>query len=166
MNEPITEQWLSESGFKWHQLDRQPHKHWLLWIGDCLHEHGYTDPERLGVELTQDASKDTDGWWYCWLRSDTAGRYSRFVHVRHLRTTDELIQMIEGLTGQTWMPINNLYGAMHRPQRAAWLRQEAERLDQRWLREGHPWREIEKDDTRGGALPEHLQAAVDTEKAQ
>lgn len=162
MGEPITEQWLSESGFKWHLLDRQLYKHWLLWLGDCINER--TGYDALGVEVT----KGSDDWWYCWLRSDCSGRYSRFLHVRHLRTTDELIWMIEGLTGQTWMPINNLYGSMRTPKHAAYLRQEAERLDQKWLMNklSTSWRDIEKDDTRGGALPEHMQAAIDAGKAQ
>ena len=30
---PLTEEWLKENGFKWHQFDRQPDKHWLLWLG-------------------------------------------------------------------------------------------------------------------------------------
>jgi len=29
----LTEEWLKRVGFKWHQLDRQPDKHWLLWLG-------------------------------------------------------------------------------------------------------------------------------------
>lgn len=157
--DPITEQWLSESGFKWHQLDRQIHKHWLLWLGDCISER--TGYDALGVEVT----KGSDDWWYCWLRSDCAGRYSRFLHVRHLYTVNQLILLIEGLTGQLWNPEHNLYGSMRTPTQAAYLRQEADRLDRRWLRESQPWREIEKDDTRGGALPEHMQLAIDAGKA-
>jgi hypothetical protein len=29
-------------------------------------------------------------FWFCWLLSDLGGRYSRFIHVRHLRTGVEL----------------------------------------------------------------------------
>lgn len=29
----ITEDWLRDCGFKWEQHERQPAKHWVLWIG-------------------------------------------------------------------------------------------------------------------------------------
>ena len=32
----ITEDWLKANDFKWHQFDRMPDKHWLLWIGGAL----------------------------------------------------------------------------------------------------------------------------------
>lgn len=156
----ITEPWLSSVGFKWHELERQGRKHWLLWLGECLDR--YSDAEALGTEL----SKGSDDWWFCWLRSDTAHRYSRFLHVRHLRTQSELTSLIEGLTGQPWNPANNFYGRMMTPDRACYLRQEAERLDQRWLHRNPTWRKIEEDDTRGGALPEHMQLAIDAGKAK
>ena len=38
MSEPITEEWLKEVGFKWHQLARQPEKQWLLWLGDAVRD--------------------------------------------------------------------------------------------------------------------------------
>lgn len=37
-DDPITEEWLKSVGFKWHQFDRQPDKHWLLWLGGGLKE--------------------------------------------------------------------------------------------------------------------------------
>lgn len=40
------------------------------------------------------------------------------------------------------------------------LRAEHDRLDRRLLRERTRWAEIEKDDSRGHALPEHMEAAV------
>jgi hypothetical protein len=147
----ITEEWLRESGFKWHQLDRQPDKHWLLWIGEAANDCH----DSLGVEVTP---LRRDGEWFCWLRSDFAGRYHRFLHVRHVKTTDDLIKMIEGLTGQTWDVANNLYGSMRKSKTAARMRAEAERLDRKFMMESHKWTEIEKDDSMGGALPEHLEA--------
>jgi hypothetical protein len=33
IDEPISEAWLKAAGFKWSQLDRQPDKHWILWLG-------------------------------------------------------------------------------------------------------------------------------------
>ena len=38
------------------------------------------------------------------------------------------------------------------------LRKDNERMDRKMLTERHPWREIEKDDSRGRALPEHAEA--------
>ncbi len=32
----ITEDWLYAVGFRWHQLDRQPNKQWLLWLGNAI----------------------------------------------------------------------------------------------------------------------------------
>lgn len=152
MNEPITEEWLREVGFKWHQLERQLHKHWLLWLGDAL-DNRATSFDDLGVEV----STGSDDWWFCWLRSDHAGRYSRFIHIRHVRSRGELIGLIEGVTGRSWNPQDALYGSLHTPERGERLRAEAKRLDLQMLDSRPKWREIEKDDSRGRALPEHLQ---------
>ena len=102
----------------------------------------------MGIEVSR--SIGDDGTWHCWLRRDTAGRYSRFIHIRHLRTQTEVIVLIEALTGQAWDSSNNLWGSMHAPARAARIRAEQERLDHRVLME---WNEPEEDDTRGRALP-------------
>lgn len=159
---PITEEWLSQTGFKWHQLERQPSKHWLLWIGDAVNRDDekwrYTSGEDLGVEVASGAQGNE---WFCWIRSDSAGRYSRFVHIRHLRTQEELIRLIEGLTGREWKPEDVLYGGYRTPKQAERLRQEAERLDLRWMK-SNKWRKsIESDDTMGGALPEHLEGYIE-----
>lgn len=151
--EPITEDWLKSVGFKWHQFDRQPTKQWLLWLGSAA-DNG--DAQDLGIEVTQ--NRDVD--WFCWLRSDTSHRYSRFLHVRHIKTRFELVRMIEGLTGQEFSPDNNIGGYMHSKERADRYRAESSRLDKVMLREGRPWRDIEKDDSRGGALPEHMQDSI------
>jgi hypothetical protein len=151
MDEPITEDWLAAVGFKWHQLDRQPGKQWLLWLGAAA-ERKVASFEDLGIEL---GKSPLDDRWCCWLRSDVAHRYSRFIHVRHLKTQDELIRLIEGLTGRGWNPENNLYGSMQTPEEAEFIRREEQRLDHQFLREGNKWMEIERDDTSGGALPEH-----------
>jgi hypothetical protein len=161
VSEVITEEWLKEVGFKWHQFDRQPNKHWLLWLGDALADaSGYRDDTSdLGIELARSSFSDRE-YWFCWLRSDTAHRYSRFLHVRHVLYRDDLIRMIEGLTGRTWNPANHFYGCMKTTEQAARLRADHDRLDRRLLREGAPWGDHEKDDTRGGALPEHMKGKV------
>ena len=153
-SQPITEDWLKESGFKWRQFDRQSNKHWVLWLGDSMGMH--VSFEDIGIELQHCNWRDED-WWYCWLRSDTAGRYHRFIHVRRLVTRAELIRLIEGLTGQDWNPENNIYGSMRMKEYAQEVRREAERFDKQMLFGSSPWHEIEKDDTRGRALPEHYE---------
>jgi hypothetical protein len=34
VNELISEDWLRSVGFKWHQIDRQPSRHWVLGCRD------------------------------------------------------------------------------------------------------------------------------------
>ena len=74
-----------------------------------------------------------------------------------MRTRRDLIALIEGVTGHAWNPENNLYGSMRTPEQAARIRQDDQRMDRAIMR-GRKWRDIEKDDSRGGALPEHLEA--------
>lgn len=151
--ELITEEWLKEVGFRWHQLERQPSKHWLLWLGGAIEEF-LQSIEDLGVEV----ASDLRGGWYCWIRADTSHRYSRFVHVRHIRERREVIAIVEALSGQPWNPANHISGCVYTAERVARWRAEENRLDRQMLRDGPKWRDIEKDDTRGGALPEHLDA--------
>lgn len=148
---PITEAWLRAVGFKWHQLDRQPTRQWLLWLD--------RNTEDLGLELAYAGDHFRD--WFCWLRADTAGRYHRFIHVRHVRTIGEVIALVEALSGQDWDPRNHIGGSLRTPEAADRWRAEGERLDRQFLRTATPWHAIERDDSRGGALPEHLQSHAD-----
>lgn len=159
---PITEEWLKQAGFKWHQFDRQPEKHWLLWMGGALRQRPtLTDFEDLGIELAPCGGSMYAGEWFCWFRSDTAGRYHRFIHLRHLTTTDEVVRLVEAITGRPWTPENHFYGSVHSPERAERIRQDLKRIDMQMRLEAPDYlkhAEIEKDDTRGRALPEHMQA--------
>ena len=160
LREPITEEWLREVGFRWHQFDRQPNKQWLLWLGDCLREGEgwcFTGTEDLGLELAYNKPSDN---WFCWLRSDAAHRYHRFIHVRHLKVRGDVIQLVVALTGFEWIPANHMNGCVLRPERADYYRREADRLDNRIREQSTKWYEAEKDDSRGGALPEHVDAAI------
>ena len=151
-DQPLTEDWLKSVGFRWHQLARQPEKQWLLWLGDAVRgRNSMIDIEDLGVEV---CSGGLDGAWHCWLRSDLSCKYSRFIHLRHLRTQRDLIALIEGITGQQWDPANNLYGSMRKPENAKRIRENDKRLDRKVLKE-RPWSDLERDDSAGGALPEH-----------
>lgn len=155
---PIDENWLRDLGFNWHQLERQPSKHWLLWIGGAfLKREMFTGPDDLGIEV----AAGTDGSWFCWFRSDTAHRYHRFIHLRHIYYRQELVAIISALIGYDFDPANCFYGSLARPEHADYLRKENERLDLKWRHEAsphHKWSTIEKDDTRGQALPEHYEA--------
>lgn len=156
MSLPISENWLSSIGFKWHEVARSPQKHWLLWVGDITGN----GTESLGIELTSgayDFQRDVRNLWFCWLRSDFASKYHRFIHVRHLRNQDEVVRLFEGLTGYEWNPNNHFYGSAVTPRKANHLREENERLDRRFLLQDRPkWYKVEEDETRGGALPHHL----------
>ena len=162
-DDPITEEWLKASGFKWHQFDRQPTKHWLLWLGSGLKEGpSLTSYEDIGIELAGDVPGKPEEW-FCWFRSDAAGRYHRFIHIRHLTTQDEVIRLVEAVSGRPWAPENHFYGSLHSPANAARIRQEHERIDRRLINDSGPhnkWADIERDDTRGRALPEHMTAAI------
>lgn len=155
MSEPIDEAWLRQIGFKWHQFNRQPDKHWLLWIGGAMRGRGtFGSYEDLGVEVAPDLS----GGWYCWLRDDSAGRYHRFIHVRHIETRADLTGLIDGLIGYPFDPANAEGGSLRTPEQAALVRAEHERLDRRMNRERPHWYDVEKDDTRGGPLLDHVHA--------
>lgn len=166
MTLPITEDWLRDVGFKWHEFERQNAHHWLLWLGDAIPD-SVTCHEDMGIELAPGWWKNRNGddvgslgKWFCWFRSDGAGRYHRFIHVRHLATAGEVILLCEAITGQPWNPANHIYGSAHTPERADRIRRDLDRVDVRMREE--PWRkwyEVERDDTRGRALPEHMQVA-------
>jgi hypothetical protein len=150
----ISEDWLKSVGFKWNQFDRQPTKQWLLWCGIRSAHNWGVDTQDIGVEISQ----GTDSW-FCWLRSDAAHRYSRFLHVRHMQMRDEVVKLVEAVTGLPWKPENHIFGAVYTGEQAAHHRAEWGRIDRQMLLKNHPWREVEKDDTRGGALPEHMEVA-------
>jgi hypothetical protein len=131
MSQPITEEWLRETGFKWEQLERQPSKHWILWLAaaciDPVERRAFASNDDLGIELA--AGDQCEAWWYCWLRADYAGRYSRFLHVRHVTEISEVVAIIEALTGRKWDAADCMYGSFHPPEIAARFREENKRLD-------------------------------------
>ena len=160
-NTPISEEWLAEVGFKWHQLDRQPFKHWLLWLGAAVrgNDQSLTDDEDLGIELSRGGHPGhPQDRWFCWLRSDAAHRYHRFIHVRHLNTIEEVEELVAAMTGQPWDTANHLYGSVRTPDQVARIREADCRLDRRLQAEGHPWHSPEADGTIGRPLIEHLEA--------
>jgi hypothetical protein len=172
-DQPITEDWLKEVGFRWHEINRQPWKHWTLWLASAFRGQFLASTDDLGIELTpvwylrDDGSLGGDvGDWFCWLRADTSHLYSRFLHIRYLRHQREVIQLVEALTGIPWNAANHRYGMVHNETQAERLRREDQRMDRQMLHHNPKWREIEKDEARGGALPEHLEAAVKAGQAK
>lgn len=149
--DPLTEEWLAEIGFRWHQLERQPFKHWLLWIGEAADASGWF--EDLGIELSRTTGEES---WHCWARADYTGRYTRFVHLRHVTTREDLIFLLEGIVGRGFDRADVYNGIWMAPGRAAKARGQEERLDRRIMRE-RPWRSIEREESCGRALPEHMQ---------
>jgi hypothetical protein len=160
MDDLITEEWLKSAGFRCHQFDRQNTKQWLLWLGDAVRDgRSFVATEDLGIELSFDHTVDGNRW-SVWLRGDCSHRYSRFIHIRYITTCGELFAMVVGLTGVAWNPENHRRGCVLTPAQAQHDRDADERLDRRIMR-ASKWRSIEDDDSRGGALPEHMQHAID-----
>jgi hypothetical protein len=147
----IADDWLKSVGFKWDTPDRNhpENKHWTLWFGD-LDRAMFSSFEDVGIEVCYGAynelSKERD-CWFCWLRSDCAHRYSRFLHIRHIRFQHELVSMITGLTGLPWKPENHLYGCIRRDEDAERIRRSEQRLDIRCIK-GEPWKGDITDETQ------------------
>lgn len=123
----ITEDWLRETGFRWEQLDRQPTKHWVLWLDRAEPDACGMIDNDLGVEVAE--STYHKGYWNCWIRSDVAGRYSKIIHVRPVYFQDELIRLFESLSGHRWNPGDVFYGRFRSPLAADRLRAASERID-------------------------------------
>lgn len=169
MTEEISEEWLQEVGFRWHQLERQPTKQWLLWLGDAIFESSgwrFTSYEDLGIELARNSNRHDDTTYFCWLRGDSAGRYHRFIHIRHLRYQSDVVKLIEALVGLPFEPRDCINGCLLTPAHAESRRKDYDRLDQQFQRERPKWFEVEKDDSRGRALPEHMEAQRKAKEAK
>lgn len=158
----ITEDWLRSAGFKWHEEHQYlrvpaiapakltaPRKHWLLWFGSIANTEPdgrrrmFCGDEDLGIELCQ--GNDECSWWHCWLRADISHRYSRFLHIRHVRMQHEVIAMVIALSGQPWQPGNHIYGRICSAEEAEHIRDRDQRLDV-VIAKGNPWYESEKDE--------------------
>ncbi len=162
--ELIDEGWLRHVGFLWHQHERQPTKHWILWLGRAI---AFCDSQELGIEVASGAAVERRDEWFCWLRSDLAHRYHRFIHVRHLRTRAEVVRLVEALTGQAWDPANHFFGMVLTPEAAEVERERGARFDRLiTLERPHPGpHEVDvseigaiADDLQGPRLPRALRA--------
>jgi hypothetical protein len=151
----ISEDWLRSVGFKWHTISgRDPNpprdpKHWALWMGNVAnYEPGqiwsFHSDEDLGLELTENTSRDK--FWFCWLRADTSSRYSRFLHIRHIRKQADVIQLVEALSGVPWKPENHMYGKIFTTEQVGQIRERDKRLDIRIAKDSQ-WYKHENDDS-------------------
>lgn len=125
MDDPITEDWLSEVGFKWHQGERQPNKHWTLWLGWGSSETRQ-DMHDIGIEITMSGWPNRFGQyvgdktkWMCWIARK--GSYGFFV--RDIKLKDDVIKLVEALTGEKWNPENHMYGNCYAPELAKTIRE-------------------------------------------
>ncbi len=81
-----------------------------------------------------------------------------FIDVRHFDYQQEIIEPIEGLTGQVWNPANHCYGRLKTPADVERCHPEATRLVVQLLTIRTKWAGTEQDDRGGQALPEHSEA--------
>lgn len=167
LDEPITEDWLKDVGFKWSRYHRQNTKHWLLWLGDAVRERegfNLTSYEDIGIELTPGHN---DPKWFCWFRSDAGSLYSRFLHVRHVRLKIDVVRLIEAVTGYPWTPEYHVGGSARGPLGYKNMLDYARRKDVELLVEpNRAWHDIERDPYRAGATAQTLKELVDRENGK
>lgn len=83
----ITYEWLRGHGFKIDHCHNDSDVH-MTRCYDRGNDHH--------VEIAE----SRDGSWFCWLRDDLSHSKCRFIHVRDLRTTQDLDRLWIGITGQ------------------------------------------------------------------
>lgn len=101
-NPLITDAVLHDLGFRkqWTQDTRRPNH--VLWLGDSRHHQ--TGSDDVGLELSEvvTSAPSDDPKWYCWMRSDTISSRGRFCFVRFLRKRQDVIALIEAITGESY----------------------------------------------------------------
>lgn len=120
---PLSEDWLKASGFLWSQGERRPHKHWRLLLGWAV-ESQWKTPADLAIEVSMAWWPNTDGLpigdtsaWSTWL----TGMNNSLLHVRDIRTVEELVALIEALTGLSWCADHAYAGILRTPEQHASL---------------------------------------------
>ena len=152
LHDPISEEWLKLVGFRWDEFPRSGGKHWTLWLGGLEAEQRFQSFEDLGVELAKAIRPE---WgWNCWLRSDCSHKYSRFIHIRHMHCTGDVIRLVVALTDQDWNPENHLYGSVRSQEQADYIRATENRPDRIVMRASQ-WNEHEKDPSRDRPRSDH-----------
>lgn len=96
----ITEEWLGDVGFKYREPgERQQFRHWTLTFSEPDDYGMYLETTKSGWLNAQGEHIGADGGWFLWL-----GREHKFIHLRYVYERDEIIAVVEALTGQKWEP--------------------------------------------------------------
>lgn len=96
----LTEEWLGEVGFKYREPEEwQPWRHWTLTFGEPDDYGMYLETTKSGWLNRHGDHIGADHGWYLWL-----GRGTQHIHLRHVTEREEIIAVVEALTGQKWEP--------------------------------------------------------------
>lgn len=99
-DEPITEEWLGEVGFKYREPgERQPFRHWTLQFSERTDCGLYIETTMPGWINRDGEHVGAERGWFLWI-----GREHKFLHVRHVFTKGEIIALVEALSGLPWEP--------------------------------------------------------------
>lgn len=100
-DEPITEAWLREHGFRpvLPRGDGRGFELHRLVVGDDIlgGRPQFASPDDLCIDVAPVGG--TSSWWFCWVHQVEP---HRSIHVRDVRHTWELARLYEGLTGREW----------------------------------------------------------------
>lgn len=96
----LTEEWLGEVGFKYREPgERQAWRHWTLTFSEP-DDHGmYLETTKPGWLNRNGEHIGADHGWFLWL-----GRSTQLIHLRHVTEREEIVAVVEALTGQKWEP--------------------------------------------------------------
>lgn len=101
MRRPITEDWLRANGFRVEDGRNDPRFpiRSLAIAGDKFGGRSFMESsDDLCIDVAPTSIKD-QAEWYVWIGQREPYRH---IHVRFMRTTDELARLYEGLTGRVW----------------------------------------------------------------
>lgn len=96
----ITEGWLASVGFKYREPgERQQFRHWTLTFSEPDDCGLYLETTMPGWINRNGEHVGKDRGWFLWL-----GREHKFMHLRHVFETEEIVAIVEALAGQSWVP--------------------------------------------------------------
>lgn len=96
----ITEEWLAEVGFKYREpRERQPFRHWTMTFAEQNDYGLYIETTMPGWINARGEHVGADMGWFLWL-----GRDNKFIHLRHVNNREEIVAIVEALSGATWEP--------------------------------------------------------------
>ena len=96
----ITEDWLAQVGFKYCEPEeRQQFRHWTLTFSEQDDYGLYIETTAPGWYNRHGDLINGDSGWYLWI-----GRGAHQMHLRHVFDREEIVALVEALTGQPWVP--------------------------------------------------------------